>query len=612
MTWTGHRPLRILPFRPAPLHCAAPMRLSAPLGPALLLAAACSTPPPPVAAPEEAARAAQANEVAAVSSKAEGLLRAQDELVWQSWTEGTPADLAKTYAGSEAWLTPAAIASVQRLLEGTREPLERRALSHLHGYLVTEWLAQKTADLSEEASKLEQTMTFGAAGQEHPYRNLESLLASEKSALLRKALYQDATPAVTKLSEVLARRRVRTDALLAELGISSAVLTTELRETDVDALVSLANAVLAQTQGAFAFAVGRLCWTELQLPVERVGRAEIPRLFRLPGLEAAFPKADIYGRATHTLQGLGIDVAAMKNVTVDLKETPGKNPRGLVLGVVVPTDVRLSLLPVGGARDQRETLHQLGHVLADGLSQQHRWALAKLGNRAVGEAWSFLLEDLSVDATWLERVAGLSGEAAVSWRLSAAAQRLFLLRRAAGKVLFNAAARAAGADVPALYRDIMARTYGFPMTAADEARAELDREEFLASGDYLEAFVLAAQLEQQLRGRFGPAWWEAKAAGDWMRGLLAAGNSVSATGLAQAMGEDGLDVQAFVTKLPAAFGATLPTPSLGRPADGGAPAPPPEDAGPPSTPEMDGGTSLAAPGPAGDAAAPSGRRGRAP
>jgi hypothetical protein len=289
-----------------------------------------------------------------------------------------------------------------------------------------------------------------------------------------------------------------------------------------------------------------------------------------------------------------VDLAAMKNVTVDLKDVPGKNPRGLVLGVVIPSDVRVSLLPVGGARDERETLHQMGHVLADALSQQPKWALAKLGNRTVGEAWSFLLEDLSVDPVWLERVAGFPQEAQGAWRLSASAQRLFLLRRAAGKVLFNAALQVPGADAQALYRQVMTRTYGFPMSAADEARAELDREEFLASADYLEAFVLAAQLEQQLRGRFGAAWWEAKPAGEWMRGLLAPGNALSATALAQRVGENGLSVDAFLTRLP----ATLAVAAAPRRPDGGVPPLATGDAGVPlPLPAADAGTEGGAPDP---------------
>jgi hypothetical protein len=570
------------------------MRPSAPLCSALLLLVGCSTAPGPAVqrplSPAEAARAALAQEVKSVSDKAEALLRAQDELVWKSWTEGTPGDLAKTYAGSEVWLTPATISSVERLQRMTTDALEQRALSHLHGYLVTEWLAQKTADISEEASKLEQTSNFTAAGQEHPYRILESLLASERSALLRKTLYEGATPVVTRLTEVLARRRLRTEALLAELGIPPSTLLVELRETELEPLVALAEEVLTRTQSAFVATVGRMAVSELQLPVERVSRADIPRLLRLPAEDAAFPKADIYGRAMRTLAGFGVDVPNMKNVTVDLKETPGKNPRGLVLGVVIPDDVRASLLPAGGGRDERETLHQMGHILTDGLSHERRWALAKLGNRTVGEAWSFLMEDLAVDSLWLQRVAGLPASGQASWRTSASAQRLFLLRRAAGKVLFNVRAAAPGADVPSLYRDVMGRTYGFAMTASDVARAELDREEFLASADYLQAFVLEAQLEQQLRGRFGPAWWEQKAAGDWMRGLLAPGNSVSASGLVRALGEERLGVDAFLSKLPAALGWAPPSPPASPGASPAAGPPAPADAGvPPAASELDAG-----------------------
>ena len=560
------------------------MRPSAPLLPVLLLAAACSTPEPKSAAPSavEPARAALKSEVKALSAKAEALLRAQDELVWKSWTEGTPADLAKTYAGTEAWLTPAAIASVEKLHGMTTDATERRALAHLHAYLVTEWLAQNTVELSEAVAKLEQELTLGSGGQDRPYRNLEALLAGERSALRRKSLYESATPAVMRLSELLAQRRVRTEALVEHLGLAGPQLLTELREASLDELVALANEVLDRTQPAFATTLARLSWTELQLPVERVTRADVPRLFRLQGPDASFPSSEIYPRALRTLAGLGIDLPAMRNVTVDLRTGPGKNPRGLVLGVVVPTDVRASLLPVGGARDQRETLHEMGHVVHDALTVERRWELAKLGNRTVAEAWSFLLEDLALDPLWLERVAGLGGEAQVAWRTSVLAQRLFLLRRAAGKVLYNAALRAPGADPKATYQRVMTRVYGFPMTPADDERAELDREEFLASGDYLQAFLLSAQLADALRTRFGPAWWQEKPAGDWVRQRLAPGTSLSAGELARALGAS-VNVAAFL--------ATLP-PTLGGPAPAAAaPVPPAPDAGPPGPPPaMDAGS----------------------
>ena len=94
--------------------------------PALLLAACAGQPVAPPSPVETAAPSQEREQlalaVADLSTKAEALLRAQDELVWKHWTEGVPADLAKTYVGTEAWLTPEAVGRVARLRDITTEP----------------------------------------------------------------------------------------------------------------------------------------------------------------------------------------------------------------------------------------------------------------------------------------------------------------------------------------------------------------------------------------------------------------------------------------------------------------------------------------------------------
>jgi len=110
---------------------------------ALLLAACAGQ---PVAPTPEASLPARNPErealgpaVAELAVKAEALLRSQDEMVWKYWTEGVPADLAKTYVGTESWLTPESVAGVARLRALTSDERERRALDHLHAYLAGEW-----------------------------------------------------------------------------------------------------------------------------------------------------------------------------------------------------------------------------------------------------------------------------------------------------------------------------------------------------------------------------------------------------------------------------------------------------------------------------------------
>ncbi|HUM13580.1 MAG TPA: chromosome segregation protein SMC [Myxococcaceae bacterium] len=502
-----------------------------------------TTPAGPPAGTSE--RDALAPAVADLSSKAEALLRAQDELVWKHWTEGVPADLAKTYLGTEGWLTPEAVAKVARLRALTTDGRERRALDHLHAYLAGEWMAQQLADVSDAIASLEQSLTFKVAGTDRPYRNLESILGAEKSALRRRQLYEAATPAVEKVSALLERRGGRAAELLPTLNLEPTAWTTELREATPDQLASLADAVLTRTQDAWTATLTRLAQRELQLPLERIGRQDLPRLVRLPPTEG-FKRAEVVSRIRSTLGPLELDPAALKSVTLDAGDAPRKNPRGLVLGVVVPTDVRISLRPVGGARDQRSALHEFGHAVHDAFTEERRFELAKLGNRTNAEAFAALLESLTTEPAWLEQ-AGLSPDAGRAWVQGVAVQELFLVRRAAGKVLFNLAAARPGADAHAAYRTTMDRAYGLPGTAQDEARMALDQEATLGAADYLRGWLLAAQLRAALVRKLGATWWQNPGAGAFLKPLLAPGNGLDADGLARALGDPQLSPDAFVT-----------------------------------------------------------------
>ncbi len=549
-----------------------------------LVLAACAgqpvAPTTPAAPPTGSERDALAPAVADLSSKAEALLRTQDELVWKHWTEGVPADLAKTYLGTEGWLTPEAVAKVARLRALTTDGRERRGLDHLHAYLAGEWMAQQLADVSDAIAALEQSLTFKVAGTDRPYRNLESILGAEKSALRRRQIYEAATPAVEKVSALLERRGARAAEILPTLNLEPAAWATELREATPDQLASLADAVLTRTQDAWTAALTRLAQRELQLPLERIGRQDLPRLVRLPPIEG-FKRAEVVSRIRSTLGPLELDPAALKSVTLDVGDAPRKNPRGLVLGVVVPTDVRISLRPVGGARDQRSALHEFGHAVHDAFTEERRFELAKLGNRTNAEAFAALLESLTTEPAWLEQ-AGLSPDAGRAWVQGVAVQELFLVRRAAGKVLFNFAAARPGADAHAAYRTTMDRAYGLPGTAQDEARITLDQEATLGAADYLRGWLLAAQLRAALVRKLGATWWQEPGAGAFLKPLLAPGNGLDAEGLARALGDPRLSPDAFVTAVvPRLSGTEAPGPSpVEKPRETespGAPANPPGD-----------------------------------
>ncbi|HLL00438.1 MAG TPA: chromosome segregation protein SMC [Myxococcaceae bacterium] len=530
--------------------------------PVLLAVAFCITacpkaiPPPP---PPPTEQQLLTNEVKELSAQAQALLETQNRLVWEYWTEGKPVDIAATYQGKEALFSIENIRKMDRLRQLTQDPAELRALTALQSHFAGEYLAQALAEYNDAIANLEASLTFTVDGREVRYGELERLLANEKSAVKRRALYTAAVPAIERLSQSLRRREERTEQLVKELGYPSyEAFSGELRQADLGRLSLLAEEILQATQEPYRVVMERLAQRELALPFTALTRADIPRLFRAREVEDAFPKEEPLLRAHASVQGLGIDLAEMPNVYIDAKDTPRKNSRPLTLAIEVPGDVRLSVKAGSGVLHQARVMHEFGHALHYAFTHKlMRFELARLGNPTVGEAYSALFEDLLEDPVWLEEHAGVRGEQRAQYLAASSAHKLFLIRRAAGKLLYQLELhRQEGVDAKALYRAIMERTDAMPMKPEDEARYLVDQEDFFQSADNFRAWFLAGQLQAQLKARFGPAWWRSADAGAFLKGLWSHGNAWSAKEVAEAMGERGIAPDVLLLRL----GTTLQVP----------------------------------------------------
>ncbi|HEX8700350.1 MAG TPA: chromosome segregation protein SMC [Myxococcaceae bacterium] len=529
--------------------------------PVLLAVAFCITacpkavPPPPPPPTEQQLLATEVKELAA---QAQALLETQNRLVWEHWTEGKPVDIAATYRGRETLFSVENIRKLDRLRQLTQDPRELRALTALQSHFAGEYLAQALAEYNDAIANLEASLTFTVDGREVRYLELERLLANEKSAVKRRALYTAAVPAIERLSQSLRRREERTVELVKELGYPSyEAFSGELRQADLSRLSLLAEEILQATQEPYKAVMERLSQRELALPFASISRADIPRLFRAREVEDAFPKEEPLLRAHASVQGLGIDLAEMPNVYIDAKDHPRKNSRPLTLAIEVPGDVRLSVKAGSGVLHQARVMHEFGHALHYAFTKEPRFELARLGNPTVGEAYSALFEDLLEDPVWLEEHAGVRGDQRAQYLAASSAHKLFLIRRAAGKLLYQLELhRREGVDAKELYRAIMERTDAMPMKPEDEARYLVDQEDFFQSADNFRAWFLAGQLQAQLKARFGPAWWRSPEAGTFLKGLWSHGNAWSAKEVAEALGERGIAPDVLLLRL----GTTLQVP----------------------------------------------------
>jgi hypothetical protein len=511
--------------------------------------------PPPLT--EEQRLAA---EVAQLSSRAEALLRTQDELVWRYWAEGARADVASTYAGTEGLFTLDSLRKIDQLRQRATEPRELRALTALQSHFAGEYVSQQLAEVNDAIANLEASLTFQVDGREVRWRELERLLANEWSAVKRRALYTSATPALERLNQLLRRREERTEALVRELGYGSyEAFGGELRQVDLARLGLLAEEVLEATEAPYKEVMERLAQKELGQPFANLTRADLPRLFRPRDVNGFFPKGALLLRAHGTLAGMGLDLGEMKNVRIDARDdVPRKNRRPLTLGVAVPGDVRLSVRPAEGALEQSRMLHEFGHALHYAFTKEARFELAKLGNPTVTEAYAALFEDLMEDPVWLEEHAGLRGEERAEYLAATSAHKLFLIRRAAGRLLYQLALhRQEGADARELYKAYLERMDGLPVTEHDLARYLVEQEDFFQSADSFRAWFLAGQLQGQLKARFGPAWWHAPEAGTFLQGLWAHGNALSAREVAQSVGEKGISPDVLLLRLGTTLGVPI-------------------------------------------------------
>jgi hypothetical protein len=506
-------------------------------------------PPPPPAAPKSSPY--YRDDVSDLREEAHEVLQQQSELAWKSWALGEQVNLAQVYTGHAGLFTPASLRTV-RSARTEASGDAQRALRNLELYLVGELIAQETAKLTDEIANMESSESVLVDGVRIPYRDVDRTLANEASAAKRAKLYAAETQVLARLNPLLQRKQEQLATAAKALGYKSyAELGAQLRDVQLDTIAQLAEKTLSETEPLYVAVMEQLAHDELALPLAKVKRSDVPRLFRGTTNEAAFPASRLVPTAQSIFSGLGIDLLTQKGLKLDTSPLSRKNPRAVCIAGEVPTDVRVSVKPKGGAEDYRALMHELGHAEQYLNTLRTEWEFQQLGNSTVAESYAFLLEGIIDNPQWLTSTAKLDDESLKRAIRLGVAERLYLLRRYAAKLLFEIEWHSGELKGPPseAYRRLLSRAYGFELTPEDGQRYLVDHDDFFYSADYFRAWFLAAQLEQYLTTYYGPRWWESKEAGRYLKALWAYGTQPSADEIAQRLGQRGVDPSALVKLL---------------------------------------------------------------
>ena len=252
-----------------------------------------------------------------------------------------------------------------------------------------------------------------------------------------------------------------------------------------------------------------------------------------------------------TLTALGFDLAADKNIRLDLDDRPQKSPRACVIASDPPRVVHLITRAQGGLHDYQAFLHEAGHALHyAGCDPNLPYTFRRISrDHALTEIYSYICEAITREPAWHAEHFGLSDEEARTNAQATIFLEALLFRRYTAKLQFElgfwADLESAG-PTSEDYAEKLTKAIGVRYPS-DGHLADMDGGFY--SADYLRAWIRHAQLRAHLLGTVGEDWWRSPQTGEILRGLFAEGTRPSSEDIAARLGYQPYDTAPLVAEL---------------------------------------------------------------
>jgi hypothetical protein len=425
-------------------------------------------------------------------------------------------------------------------------------LRYLHQFALDGYLGSITREIETRVAELEASLEVEVAGETIGYRMAPVVQANEENADRRSEIEAARNAVlVDRLNPLHLEELESVHAACEELGWPSYLdAYTDVRALDLRALASQLERFAESTEAGYARTVDPELERTLGHSLAEVRRSDLTRFFRAAHLDEFFPSEQMVPALRRTLSGLGIDLDAQRNVTLDTESRETKSPRAFCSTPRVPQEVYLVLPPIGGREDYAALFHEAGHAEHYGCTDAALdFEFRHLGDNSVTESFAFLLEGLTSSPSWLTEVLGVDGaEAAIE---HARAARLIMLRRYSAKIAYEVELHGPGADLSAMpdrYSTLLGDRIGVPWPR-ETWLSDVDPGFYVAC--YLRAWALEVDWRETMVERFGDAWFEEADAGAWLQSLWAKGQRLNADVLLAAATGGSLDFGRLALELTA-------------------------------------------------------------
>ncbi len=455
------------------------------------------------------------------------------------------------YARHRELFTREAVETLRRQAARAQDGSEqRRRLTMLVDFAVEGYIGEAGKEAEAELARREASTLLELGDERIGFRESSALQANEADPERRAAIEQARLEAIGGDLGGLYREVIeRQHAGAHELGWDSyRELCADCKALELDALHAQCRDFSAASEPRYPEVIEPELRRVLGIGLAELRRSDLPRFFRAPGEDIAFPSEQVVSSFERTMAGLGIDVRAQPGVVFDVESRPNKSPRAFCAPVRPPHEVYLVLMPLGGREDYATLFHEGGHTEHfAGVDPELPFEYRYLGDNSVTEAFAFLFDHLVADPEWLRRhLGGGDPSALVS---QSRATRLIYLRRYAAKLAYELELHGGGQPLDALaprYAQLLGQAIG----------VDWAREPFLQDVDagfycacYLQAWALETHLRSHLQERFGEAWFDSREAGALLRSLWREGQRLRAGELLEQLTGETLDFRILLRDL---------------------------------------------------------------
>jgi hypothetical protein len=428
-----------------------------------------------------------------------------------------------------------------------------RRIRELWKFACEGYLGNFVSEEEERAAEAE-TMLVDVDGEQIAYRDLRPRMMNEDDrgkrerleAARNEATEEHMNPLFLRRAEVVHRETER-------LGAANYLELYKRFGFELDDLAAQCRDFLDSTERLWDDVGNRFFRERIGMSLGEAERWDVARAFRGASWDKAFPGNRMVPALEHTLEGLGVDLNAQRNVELDLEDRPNKTPRAFCVGIEIPDRVILVIKPQGGPDDWHALFHEAGHMehfanTSASLAAEER----RLGDNAVTEGWAFLLEHIVMDPTWLTGM--LDFPRAHEYVAEDAMQLLWMIRRYCAKLIYEVEFHATADKTSMRERYVELLTDALKVAPSrTDYLSDID-DGFYAS-QYLRAWAFEAQLRNYLRTQFGNAWFTRRDAGGLLQELWSEGQKPTADEILEEVTGDRIVLDAVADRIKEALAA---------------------------------------------------------